>query len=183
MKVLVAVASRHGSTREIAETIAAELRANGLTADTREVAAVASVDCYDAVILGSAVYMGSWLPEAQRFVTHHEAALASVPVWLFSSGPLGAEEPKPLGDPAQMPDILRATHAREHRIFVGKLEPRTLGFGERLIMTVVHPPIGDFRDWDAIREWARLIAADLATPVGLNVRQWGEALGFHVTSG
>jgi menaquinone-dependent protoporphyrinogen oxidase len=56
---------------------------------------------------------------------------------------------------------MRATHARGHRVFVGKLNPGDLGFGERLMAKVVKAPEGDFRDWDAIRAWAREIAAAL----------------------
>ena len=68
MKVLVAVASRHGSTREIAQMIAGELRAAGVEPDVREVGTIASLDDYDAAVIGSAIYAGQWLPEARQFV-------------------------------------------------------------------------------------------------------------------
>src|SRR5919106_1163682 len=98
MDVLVAVASRHNSTREVAQAIADELSRVGLRVDLVAASDVEALEAYDAVVLGSAVYMGDWLPGARRFVTRHRTRLATVPLWLFSSGPLGREDPKPHGD-------------------------------------------------------------------------------------
>jgi menaquinone-dependent protoporphyrinogen oxidase len=161
MKVLVAVATKHGSTGEIAEAIAGELRASGLEVELRPAESVPDIDGYDAVVLGSAVYTGGWLPEARRFAHADAAALRRVPVWLFSSGPIGAEDPKPLGDPAEVPELMALTQAREHRVFAGKLDKQTLGLAERLVTRVVQAPEGDFRDWQAVRAWARSIARSL----------------------
>ena len=159
MRILVAVASRHDSTREIARAIAAELQACGTVAEVREAGAADTVQGYDAVVLGSAVYMGKWLPEAQRFVERHRARLSALPLWLFSSGPLGVDDPQPHGDPASIPGLLQATGAREHRTFAGALDSEHLGLGERLIARMVHASEGDFRDWEGIRAWAATIAA------------------------
>ncbi|HYI15046.1 MAG TPA: flavodoxin domain-containing protein [Thermomicrobiales bacterium] len=161
MKVLVTGASKHGNTREIANGIAEELRAAGLDADLREAGSVTSLDGYDAVVLGSAIYMGSWLPEAKHLVERFQPQLVALPVWLFSSGPLGADEPQPAGDPGQIPGLMEQTQARGHRVFTGKLDRAELGFGERLITTMVHAPDGDFRDWEAIRGWADDVAVEL----------------------
>jgi menaquinone-dependent protoporphyrinogen oxidase len=158
MKVLVAVASRHESTREIAAAIAEELQAAGFDVDQRNVEQAGELDDYGAVVLGSAVYVGNWLPEARRFVERHRAHLAEMPVWLFSSGPIGADDPKPHGDPPVVAELMQVTHAREHRSFTGRLDPHSLGLCERLAVKVVHAPAGDFRHWDAIRVWARSIA-------------------------
>lgn len=165
MRILVAAASRHGSTREIAEAIADELRKDALEVDVRAAAEVVTVDGYEAVVLGSAVYVGDWLPEAREFVERHGERLAAMPVWLFSSGPLGAEDPQPRGDPQRIGDLIEAAGPREHRVFVGRLDRQALGFGERLVVKVVRAPEGDFRDWQAIRAWARAIGAALAAPV------------------
>src|SRR5687768_17499918 len=89
MHILVAVASKHGSTREIAQVIAEELRALGLAADLREAGVVSDLDGYDAAIVGSAVYMGNWLPEARRLLAREGMWPTTIPVWLFSSGPIG----------------------------------------------------------------------------------------------
>lgn len=162
MKVLVAVASRHGSTREIAGAIADELRAAGLDVDCREAGEVTDVAGYDAAVLGSAVYMGSWQPDALRLVERHREGLAGIPVWLFSSGPLGSDDPR--FHPRQIPDLMQATHARDHRIFAGRLDASTLSLSERLVVRAVRAPEGDFRDWAAMRGWAREIAATLGAP-------------------
>jgi menaquinone-dependent protoporphyrinogen oxidase len=163
MNILVAVASRHGSTREIARAIAGELEAAGHRAAIQDIAEIVHVSGYEAVVLGSAVYIGNWMPEARQFIDRHHEELASVPVWLFSSGPIGAESPKPEGDPNLVPEFIEKTGAREHRIFTGKLDPKVLGLGERLIARVVGAPSGDFRDWEDIRGWAREIARELAS--------------------
>jgi menaquinone-dependent protoporphyrinogen oxidase len=166
MTILIAVASRHGSTREIADALAHELRDCGQAVVVRNADAVGTTDRYDAAIVGSAIYMGAWLPEARRFVERQQAQLRAVPVWLFSSGPLGDEDPQPRGDPAHLAEMMQATRARGHRIFVGKLAKDELGLGERLAVKMVKAPDGDFRDWDAIRGWAREIATAVMAPAG-----------------
>jgi menaquinone-dependent protoporphyrinogen oxidase len=161
MKILVAVASKHGSTREIAEAIAEELRTQNLDADLCDVGEVESIAGYDAVILGSAVYMGNWLAEAKAFATRQSGKLATIPVWLFSSGPTGPADQASPADPNGLAELLAATGARGHVIFAGKADPKDLGLGERLIIRLVHAPQGDFRDWDDIREWARTVGTAL----------------------
>lgn len=172
MKALVAVASKHGSTREIANAIVEELRNAAIDADLRDASEVSSIRGYDAIILGSAVYMGKWLPEARDFPEHHRMALSKLPVWLFSSGPLGAEDPQPHYNPEELGIPFVAADVRDHHVFVGKLESEGLGFGERIAVKMVRAalgdykaPYGDFRNWDEIREWARGIAAELQ-PIG-----------------
>jgi menaquinone-dependent protoporphyrinogen oxidase len=163
MRVLVLAASRHGSTTEIAAAIAEALVRRGLDADANAIED-ATPQRYDAVVLGSGVYMGHWLEPARRFAEQHAAALAERPVWLFSSGPLGPPEHLvPEGDPVDVAALLEATGARGHRVFAGRLRKKGLGFGERAMVAAVHAPEGDFRDWDAIDAWAGEIAHALAT--------------------
>jgi menaquinone-dependent protoporphyrinogen oxidase len=169
MNILIAVASRHGSTREIADTIAQELATSGHTALVRDAGEVTSLEPYDAAVVGSAIYMGNWLPVAREFVQRNKDTLSTIPVWLFSSGPVGEADPQPKDDPRHLEDLMQASGAREHRIFVGKLDKSNLGFGERLAVKVVKAPEGDFRDWEAIRDLARGIASALATPVQSSV--------------
>jgi menaquinone-dependent protoporphyrinogen oxidase len=164
MKVLVVVASKHGSTREIGEAIADELRSALFTVDVREVLEVGRVAGYDAVVLGSGVYAGSWLPEMKSFVHAYYNSLLAVPIWAFSSGPLG-EHAESHDDPERLLAPLGKIAVRDHRIFVGKLDSQHLGLGERLIVKVVRAPEGDFRDWAAIRAWAHEIANSLRPAV------------------
>ena len=161
MKVLIAFASRHDSTHEIADVLAQEMRVAGHSVRVREVDAVKEIEQYEAAVIGSAIYMGTWMPEARHFVEEHKDTLAKIPVWLFSSGPLGKDDGQPCTDPAHLDEVMRATRAHGHRLFTGKLDRSSLGLGERLIATVVKAPDGDFRDWEAVRAWAREIAMAL----------------------
>lgn len=161
MKVLVTAASKYGSTEAIAQAIADEIRSRGVDAHFCPIQDIGDLAMFDAVALGSAVYMGSWVPEAREFVEKHKESLASMPVWLFSSGPIGADDPKPHGDPQQVPSLMETTKARAHRIFAGKLDKSQLGFGDKLIVKVLRAPEGDFRVWEAIRAWAAEVASSL----------------------
>ncbi|MFN8420365.1 MAG: flavodoxin domain-containing protein [Anaerolineae bacterium] len=161
MNVLVAVATKHGSTYEIAEEIVQELKAEGYAVELRSADDIADVTGYDAVILGSAVYAGNWLPEAKQFIERNHRKLAELPVWVFSSGPLGSHNPQPHDDPARLAAPLGEVLVRDHKVFVGKLNVTDLGLAERLIVLAVRAPEGDFRDWDEIRMWAQKIAREL----------------------
>lgn len=163
MPVLVTYASKHGSTVEIAERIAARLRQMGKDAEVRPVEATGDLNPYEAVVIGSAVYFGSWMKEATEFVAANRDALAARPVWLFSSGPTG-ETSQP--DPKQVTELNAAIRPRDHRMFGGALDHHKLSFPERVIIKGVKAPEGDFRDWAEIDAWASTIAHEL-TPTTL----------------
>lgn len=163
--VLVAVASRHGATREIAEAVGASLRRSGLEATVvdLEEATGRPIDVadHDAVVLGSAIYMGRWQRSARDFVAEHGADLAAQPLWLFSSGPLG-DPPEPAEDHAvDLDDLIGELMPCEHRVFTGRLDRGALGAREKAVVRIVKAPEGDFRDWDEIFDWARSIAEAL----------------------
>jgi menaquinone-dependent protoporphyrinogen oxidase len=170
MKVLVSAASKHGATAEVAQEIGSTLRealnaprGDGEGATVVEVLPpeqVDSVEPYDAVVLGSAVYAGHWLEGAKDLAKDHAEALAKRPTWLFSVGPIG-DPPKPDEEPVDVASIQEATKASDHHIFPGKLDKNALGFAEKAIVLALRAPEGDFRDWDAIRGWAREIAVGL----------------------
>jgi menaquinone-dependent protoporphyrinogen oxidase len=176
MRVLVAAASRHGATAEIAVEIgvvlAARLRDAGLLAevDVRSARTVRRVAGYQAVVLGSAVYQGQWLEPVHRLVAANRADLATIPVWLFSSGPVG-DPPRPAGDPDDVPGLCAAVGAYGHRVFPGRLRRRGLGPLERLVVAAMGAPDGDFRDWPAVRGWAREIGGVLTRRAGAPDRQ------------
>lgn len=163
MKVLVSAASKHGATSEISEEIGKILREalEGHNVDVRPPERVSSVEDYDAVVIGSAVYAGHWLKSARELAERHAPALSERSTWLFSSGPIG-EPPKPEEDPVDVAPLLEATRARNHRVFAGKLDKGSLGFAEKAIVLALRAPEGDFRDWDDIRHWADGIARELA---------------------
>ena len=160
-RVLVSVASGHGSTTEIARVVGDTLAAHNIAVDIVPPAAVDSVEDYDAVILGSAVYTGHWLAPARDFAFRFGSSLAVRPVWLFSSGPVG-DAPADR-EPAEVTRIRQAIPVRGHWMFAGKLDPRALSVMERTSLAVFrHGALpGDFRDWDVITEWAQTIAASL----------------------
>ena len=162
MAVLVAYASRHASTRGIAERIAARLRERGHEVDVMPVDQVRDVAPYEGVVVGSAIYYGRWMQPAAEFVRRNGAALAERPVWLFSSGPLGAQ---PGEEPAQVGEMRQVLRPRGHRVFCGALDRGRLGFAERLMVRAVKAPYGDYRRWDEIDEWAETIASQLGAPV------------------
>ena len=168
MKVLVSAASKYGATSEIAEEIGNTLRealaervVGDVVVDVVPPEQVSSVEDYDAVVLGSAVYAGHWLESARELAERHAQALSERSTWLFSSGPIG-EPPKPEEDPVDVAAILEATKARDHRVFAGKLDKSSLRFVEKAIMVAVRAPEGDFRDWGEIRAWTEGIADTLA---------------------
>jgi menaquinone-dependent protoporphyrinogen oxidase len=164
MRILISVASKHGSTADIGRAIAGVLIDHGIEARVTSPEDVDSIESYDAVILGSAVYAGRWMADARDMVERCRPQFAERPVWLFSSGPIG-EPPKPEEDPVDIPPITEATGARGHAVFAGKLDRKVLSFGERAIVTAFRVPDGDFRDWDEITTWAIRIAEDLTTRV------------------
>ena len=160
MKVLVSAASKYGATSEIAQAIADALAAKGLEVTVVPPAQAGAIEQFDAVVLGSAVYMGRWMKPARELAQRQAAALAARPVWLFSSGPVG-EPAKPADNPVDVSMILQSTKARDHQIFTGKLVKKHLSFPERAIASATRVLAGDFRNWDDIRAWATRIAGTL----------------------
>jgi len=178
-RVLVVAASRHGATAEIAVALARALadcpagRGAGLQA--MDVPAERRVDPapFDAVLLGSAVYAGRWLEPARWYAAQHAGALRNRPVWLFSSGPIGAP-PFPADAPYDAGPTVAVTGAREHRILPGRLDPSRLSFGERAMVTAMRAPVGDFRDWPALTAWAGEIAAAVISSTSSSVPVGGD---------
>jgi menaquinone-dependent protoporphyrinogen oxidase len=161
MRILVTAASKHGATMEMASAIGRALTDAGMELVVRPINELNGVADFDAVVLGSGVYMGRWMSEATEFVERHAVELQARPVWLFSSGPVGSPDPKPEGDPTGIGELVAAVQARGHRTFAGRLDRGRLGIGEKLIISAVGAPDGDFRDWEAMKAWAREIAVDL----------------------
>lgn len=121
MRVLVTAASRHGSTREIAAEIAATIRATGIDAIEREPRDVINLDGYDAVILGSAIYVGQWLGDAKDFADRHAEALRERRTWLFSSG-LANQPSKDANNAPALLARMQQLQVEGHRHFPGKLD-------------------------------------------------------------
>lgn len=166
MKVLVAAASRHGSTAEIARSIGEVLRSAGIEVEVVAPEGVGELSAFDAVVLGSAVYTGHWLEPAISLAERVGRELPGRKVWLFSSGPVGDPSRKLVqrmgADPVDLPAVAKSTRAREHAVFAGKLDRANLRGLQRTALLVLRGLEGDFRDWQAIRTWAQSIAEDLS---------------------
>ncbi len=165
MDVLVAYATKHGATTEIAEKIAQVLRQAGLEADVLPADRVNDLSAYQGIVLGSAVYIGRWRKEAAKFLEANEKALAERPVWLFSSGPTGEEDPAELLDGWRLPEGLQPVadrvQPRDVAVFHGALDKSKLNLIEKFMINMVKAPVGDFRDWETITAWAGTIADGL----------------------
>jgi len=159
--ILVTYATRYGSTQEVAEKVAATLRENGLTADVQPAKQVRTLEGYRAIVLGAPLYIGSWLKDAQRFLTQHQAALAKLPVAIFTLGPTHADEgwedvrAQLDGQLGKYPWLKPATV----ELFGGKYDPANLKFPMNLLAALPASPLhgqqaSDVRDWDAIQAWA-----------------------------
>ena len=162
IRVLVAYATKHGATAEIAEKIGQVLRQAGLQADVLPADRVGDLSPYKAVVLGSAVYIGQWQKKAATFLRANEKALAERPVWLFSSGPTGKGDPVQLVQgwrfPTSLQPIADRIQARDIALFHGALDSKKMNLIEKWMIKNVKAPVGDFRDWNAIHAWASGIA-------------------------
>ncbi len=161
MEVWIVVASKYGSTREIGDAIADELRQGGRDCRVLDAAEVSNFTGAGVVVLGSAVYAGRWMKPARKLLEAHGAELVDRPAWLFSSGPTGDPPLPEEAEPVGIAEAIEATGARGHEIFAGKLDPDLLKRRERLLISAMRAPLGDFRDWTAIRRWARSIGEQL----------------------
>jgi len=164
-QVLVAYATKYGATAEIAEKMGQVLRQAGLRTDVLPTDRVSDLTPYNAVVLGSAVYIGRWRKEAVKFLKANETVLAEKLVWLFSSGPTGKGDPVELTQgwrfPGKLQPIADRIRPRDIAVFHGAVDVGKLNFIEKWMLKNVKAPSGDFRDWDAITSWATAIADEL----------------------
>lgn len=161
MRILLTVASRHGSTREIGQVVAATLREAGHDVDELEPDDVQSVADYGAVVLGSSVYVGRLAAALRELVDREAGQLAARPVWLFWSGPVG-DPLVPPTEPDDVAAVAKRTGAHAPHCFAGQLNRKKLGLAERALVAMIDADEGDFRDMDAVRAWTGKIADELS---------------------
>jgi menaquinone-dependent protoporphyrinogen oxidase len=168
--VLIAYASEHGSTRGVAERLAARLGERGVRVEVRSVIDVDGVGAYDAVVLGSGVYNQRWIPSATAFLRDNAAPLAARQVWLFSVGSFG-DTHRGIGrlmkrEPKEIGEFQRTIHPRDYRVFAGRIERHQWPLPSRLFFRAFGGRFGDNRDWPQIDAWAESIARVLQPPTG-----------------
>jgi menaquinone-dependent protoporphyrinogen oxidase len=172
MAVLVAHASVHGSTEQIADRIAARLREQGLDAVSRPVADVTGLTGFDAFVIGSAIHGGDWLPAGAAFLAGQLAVLAAHPVWLFSVSSIGEGSSafpglieRRLRPATRIPRAITAVSAdlrpREHHAFAGVISARRWGWAGRILLVTFGGRSGDHRNWQEVDAWAMRIASQL----------------------
>ena len=163
--VLVAYASKHGATEEIAEAIADQLRRDGHQADCIAAGEAGSLEPYDAIVVGSAVYMKRWQAEAKHLLKRNADVLATRPFWVFSSGPGGENADPSWSEPPRVMKLADRLGVRGHTVFGGRLPLEPSNFMERAMVENCPPEHRDLRDWEGIRSWAAGIGRELAENV------------------
>jgi menaquinone-dependent protoporphyrinogen oxidase len=161
--VVVAAASRHGGTAEIAARLMATLNRelpDDWHVQQGELGDLHTFDGADAVVLGSGVYLGRWLRSARRAL-RYVSGNPAMGLWVFSSGPVSAEMSED-GRVLTADSVVESGDAVDHTVFAGRLDSSSLQWWERLPARAVHAVSGDWRDWALIDAWAVTIAAHLS---------------------
>lgn len=150
-RILVGYATEHGSTREVAEAVADDLRDHGFAVELLAAGEVDGLERYDGVVLGGALYMGRWHRDARAFLKRHRAALSRLPLAVFGMGPKTVAPDEVAASRAQLDRSLAKTpelSPERVAIFGGVLDPAGLRFPFNRM------PPSDARDWDAVHAWA-----------------------------
>jgi menaquinone-dependent protoporphyrinogen oxidase len=163
MKVLVSVSSRHGGTKEIGAQIARALRDGGQQVTEAGPDEVEHAHHYDAVVLGSSVYVGRVGLDLKDLVERQGAVLRGRPVWLFWSGPV-TDEPELVPVPPDVAEVARLVAARGVQVFGGKVERDGLTVTEKSLVALVPVDPGDHRDLETAYRWGAAVAATLSAP-------------------
>ena len=164
--ILVTYATKHGSTRQVADTIAATLAADGLAVAVEPAADVGDVGMYAGVVLGCALYMGRPHADARRFLRRHHKALSGMPVAVFAMGPMTMREDDVEGSKKQLDQALAKVSditPISTAIFGGVVDPENLHFPFN------HMQVSDARDWSSIEGWAREVGALFSVRLSLAV--------------
>lgn len=161
-KILVAYASKYGSTKEIAIKISEAIQAAGCQVKILEADSVKDIKAYNAVVIGSGVYMGRWLKSAFKLVKKNKNELKEIPVWFFSTGPTGEGDPlietKGWIFPKNLTQEADFIQPKDKALFRGVIHKERLSGMHKWMIEKVGAKEGDYRDWDRIKGWAEGIA-------------------------
>ncbi len=155
-KILLAYASKCGSTLEVAQAIARDLESRGQAVDLFKAEKTTRVAGYDAVIVGSAVRFGKWLPDAVDFVRLRQTELKRLPTAFFSVHMMntGTDDASRKARLAYTQPVRTLVSPGSEAFFAGKMDMGKLSFTERLLCKVMKGRNEDRRDWPAIHAWA-----------------------------
>jgi menaquinone-dependent protoporphyrinogen oxidase len=135
----------------------------GMEAVVRPGIEARSVDGYDAVVVGGALYANRWHRDARHFVKRETHGLLERPVWFFSSGPLDESARDDGIEPTrQVAKLMARVGTRGHMTFGGRLEPTAKGFPAK---SMAKTRSGDWRDPQQVAEWVDTIVAELRPPM------------------
>jgi menaquinone-dependent protoporphyrinogen oxidase len=165
LRILVAYASRKGSTAEIAQAIGKELQSGGYTVDIAEMTGISSIEDYNVVIIGAPIYMGRIVSDMGTFIKRFGIHLKKIPVAAFAVGiaPKSTEPDAVVHAMKTLRVSVASLQPVAETVFAGKLDPTKLSFFQRKMTEIVKSPVGDFRDWDAIATWGRSVAVTIET--------------------
>jgi len=160
-RILVAYATKAGATAEVATRIGQTLSAKNIPVDVMPIKKVTDLSAYSAVVLGSAIRMGSLLPAVTKFVQENQATLQQKSFSVFiTCMTLVTDTEEKRKEASAYLDPLRAVVKPAHEgLFAGVLDPKKLALLERWIMNALKTPAGDFRNWDQINAFAESLAA------------------------
>lgn len=160
-RILVAYATKAGATAEVATHIGQTLSAKNIPVDVLPIKKVTDLSAYSAVVLGSAIRMGSLLPAVTKFVQENQAVLQQTSFSVFiTCMTLVTDTEEKRKEVSAYLDPLRAVAKPAHEgLFAGVLDPKKLVLLERWMMNAMKTPVGDFRDWNQINAFAESIAA------------------------
>jgi menaquinone-dependent protoporphyrinogen oxidase len=161
IKVLVAYATRTGSTVGVAAAVGEVLGKRGYFVDVKPIQENPIPDAYDFVILGSAINGGQWLPEALAYIEEHQQAIRSKQAAVFSVHimNLGSDEKSAQNRLAYLDKVNALIQPMDAAFFagLGMLAEKEPAITRWVYRTFKIGPEGDCRDWKKIRAWAETI--------------------------
>ncbi len=143
----------------VAAAIGEVLSKSGADVTVERIKNVKDISAYQAVVVGSLIRMGSWVPEAKNFVAANKDALGKIPTAFFTAcDTMKVDNEKNRAEVAgNLEPVYKIFKPVESGMFAGKMDTAKLNFLERTIIELMakgENPNGDFRNWDAINAWA-----------------------------
>ncbi|MDD3406963.1 MAG: flavodoxin domain-containing protein [Methanomicrobium sp.] len=161
-KILIAYATRYGSTKEIAEFMSKTLSEDGYTALAKDINDITDISGYDFIIAGSAIQMGKWLPEAREFMQAFKNQLNNVPLFVYSCGITLNNPDDNITRKALFAtdEIKQYVSPKKTGLFAGSLDKDALNKSDRDLILLARPDCGDYRNFEGIKEWIKAIESE-----------------------